>query len=77
MPHRTFLNDTKNPEQTARPWGGRGRQPQLIVYNLPSSLAEYLSAPCQEEAAYVRLLLYRGGGGGGGGNNPHHPRLVA
>jgi len=39
------------------------------VYNLPSSLAEYLSAPCQEEAAYVRLLLYRGGGGGGGGNN--------
>lgn len=85
-PHRTFLNNDDGIDAHpggAAPRGGRGQRQrqQLIVYNLPSSLAEYLSTPCQEEAAYVRSLLYRGGGGGGGdggrdGDNSY-PRLVA
>ena len=89
-PHRTFLNNaevdgiikTESGGGAAPPPRG-GRRQQLIVYNLPSSLAEYLSTPCQEEAAYVRSLLYRGGGGGGGdggggdGGDNSHPLLVA
>lgn len=46
-PYRTFLNNSSSN-------GGS----KLVVYNLPSSLTEYLSKACAEEAAYVRSCLY-------------------
>ena len=65
-PYRMFLNNNNNNNNHNgdNANGGRREKPrrQLIVYNLPSTLAEYLSSSCQEEASYVRSRLYAAGG---------------
>ena len=46
-PHRTFLNSNSSSSKQ-----------QLIIYNLPKSLTEYLSTSSQEEVTYVKSCLY-------------------
>mmetsp|Transcript_11972 Transcript_11972/g.22213 ORF Transcript_11972/g.22213 Transcript_11972/m.22213 type:complete len:1163 (+) Transcript_11972:70-3558(+) len=47
-PHRTFLNTNSSTTN----------QKQLIIYNLPPSLTEYLSTASQEEASFIRSRLF-------------------
>jgi len=61
-PHRTFLNCSSNNHQsndkTTTTATNDKKRRQIIVYNLPSSVAEYASSHCQEEAAYVKSQIY-------------------
>jgi hypothetical protein len=62
-PYRTFINcnsssnhhQSKNNKTTTN----KKQHPKIIVYNLPSSIAEYVSSHCQEEVAYVKSQIYR------------------
>lgn len=49
-PYRTFLNTA----------AGKTTDTQLIIYNLPSSLTEYLSEASQKEASFIRSTLFAG-----------------
>ena len=49
-PHRTFLNSNSSSSSSSKQ--------QLIIYNLPKSLTEYLSTSSQEEVTYVKSCLY-------------------
>ena len=63
-PHRTFLNCNSNNHQsndkttTTTTTNNDKKRRRIIVYNLPSSVAEYVSSHCQEEAAYVKSKIY-------------------
>jgi len=47
-PYRTYLNQTSASDQSK----------QLIIYNLPTSLTEYLSPSSQQEASFIRSTLF-------------------
>lgn len=51
-PYRTFLNNKITTTNITQ-------QPLIIVYNLPTSLTEYLSEASQEESNYIRSSIYR------------------
>ena len=50
-PYRTFLNTAAGKTTDTQ---------QLIIYNLPSSLTEYLSESSQKEASFIRSTLFAG-----------------
>ena len=49
-PYRTFLNNSKNSSSNS--------DSQLIIYNLPTSLTEYVSTTIQNEVSYIKSILY-------------------
>lgn len=49
-PYRTFLNTA----------AGKTTNTQLLIYNLPPSLTEYLSESSQKEASLIRSVLFSG-----------------
>ena len=50
-PYRTFLNNNSNTKSSS---SGN----QLIIYNLPTSLTEYVSTTIQNEVSYIKSILY-------------------
>jgi len=50
-PCRTFLNNNSNTKSSS---SGN----QLIIYNLPTSLTEYVSTTIQNEVSYIKSILY-------------------
>ena len=54
-PYRTYLNNKTDATTTTKP----KQQPLIIIYNLPTSLTEYLSEASQEESNYIRSAIYR------------------
>lgn len=58
-PRRTFLNCSNNHQSNDKTTATNDKKRrQIIVYNLPSSVAEYVSSHCQEEVAYVKSQIY-------------------
>ena len=57
-PYRTFLNHNKTNDAVIT--NQQQQQPPLIIiYNLPTSLTEYLSEASQEESNYIRSAICR------------------
>jgi len=51
-PYRTFLNNNGNTKSSSE------SDSQLIIYNLPTSLTEYVSTTIQNEVSYIKSILY-------------------
>ena len=50
-PYRTFLNNNSKSSNSSS-------GSQLIIYNLPTSLTEYVSTTIQNEVSYIKSILY-------------------